>query len=199
MSLELNAHALIVFMEFCRSNGTPEQFLVSCLSSQPNEKIFRQLRSMATTNQTIVNFTAKELTSKLKRVQMKTDIMYRCSDRVNFPSITRYSNNRKVQYSLPSPDEIIDAVIRAKHSAHDALVGIGIEEQNINMDDSIALIADNLPPEFEFIDMQGYEDDDHDQEEDNIFENIEANLNPSFEHEDSEIEENIDEEYGNTI
>lgn len=137
MSLELNAHALLAFMKYCIDNNTPEQFLISCLSSQPCEDLFRQLRSMAPVEQTIVNFNIKELSEKLKRLQMKTNIMYRHSNSINFPAMARHHGPRVPVVSLPTIEEIKNTVKKAMDSARSELLSVGIEGDEVNFQPSI--------------------------------------------------------------
>lgn len=66
--IELNAHNLIKFLMICRETNHPEMFLVHLLSSQDCEAFFRILRSLGTTNYTVINFTMDELLHKIRRV-----------------------------------------------------------------------------------------------------------------------------------
>ena len=77
MCLKINGLVLIAFIKNCRARNVSEQFIINRLSNQSCEKLFRQLRSMASTNQTIINFSIKEMSEKLKRVQMKWQIIYK--------------------------------------------------------------------------------------------------------------------------
>lgn len=151
--LELNAHSLILFLQECRDNNCPEQFIVAVLSSQPNEKIFRQLRSMGTTQQTVINFTAKELTEKLKRIHTKMQIMYKHKDSINFPSVTRLQKHQCEVPVLPSDEMIISTVEKAQDIARETLIEMGIEYKDINMADSIN-IRGSEPLDTEFVNVE---------------------------------------------
>lgn len=75
MSVEINAHALVLLMEKCREKETPELFIPWLYSSQPCEKMFRQTRSMTTTYSTVVNFDTFDLLTRLTKIQAINDIV----------------------------------------------------------------------------------------------------------------------------
>lgn len=102
---------------------------------------------MGTTNQTVVNFSIKELTDKLKRIHMKTCIMYKHKDKISFPSITRCNKSTPSQY-LPSDEEIITAVEKAHCSAREELQRVGLMDPNFT--DAIIYKLDP-PSELEFV------------------------------------------------
>lgn len=66
VGLELNAHALVILMVNYRNNHTPEQFLILNYMSQPAEELFRELRSMTTTEHTQADFTLKDFGEKVR-------------------------------------------------------------------------------------------------------------------------------------
>lgn len=119
---------------------------------------------MGTTQQTVINFTAKELTEKLKRIHAKMRIMHAHKDSIHFPYMARLADKRRIAPSLPSDECIIQAVERAQEAAHEALLNIGIRHEDINLADSINSI-NNIPEEVEFVNveftdfyMDGHED-----------------------------------------
>lgn len=69
LCIEINAHSILVLIEKCRKFGTMEYFTPWLFSSQPTEKIFRQTRSMTTTNSTIVNYDIAEMMDRLARIK----------------------------------------------------------------------------------------------------------------------------------
>lgn len=154
--VEIDSHAIILFIIQCRERNAPEQFLMDHLSSQPCEKIFRQLRSMATTNQTVVNFSAKELTEKLKRIHMKWCIMYKYAGVIEFPSLTSKRKQIQRYFIMPSDLEIQVAVDEAKTSATEMLMGLGIDINIVDMDEAIYLMPHCSIQETEFIDVENY-------------------------------------------
>jgi len=71
--IELNAHGLLLFVEKIRETDI-DQFTPWLCSSQPCEKIFRQMRSMTSTFSTIVNFNLLGILRRLNRLQILNDI-----------------------------------------------------------------------------------------------------------------------------
>jgi hypothetical protein len=65
--IELNAHALLQFLVYCRDSNQVELFNVAQLGSQDCESFFRTLRSMSTTQSTVINMRAIEGFSKIRR------------------------------------------------------------------------------------------------------------------------------------
>lgn len=108
---------------------------------------------MATTNQTVVNFTIKELTEKLKRIQMKLNIMYINCDQINFPSIDKLKN-RTVPSSLPSEKDILNTITKAYAIAREELLAVGIKRPNFKA--SVNLPNKNTP---EFVDVGAIDTD----------------------------------------
>lgn len=162
--IEINAHSLIKFIELCSKRGAPHNFLITALSSQPCEKLFAQLRTMATTNQTVVNFTIKELTEKLKRIQMKLNIMYRNCNKINFPSIEKLKN-RTVPSFLPSENDISNAVREAHIIACRELSSVGIQSPNFD-----ATISQTYRNTLQFVDVGALDSDAEDSGDINILE-----------------------------
>lgn len=127
--IELNAHSIIQYIRRCREIGKPEQFINSAIDSQHCEAFFRQLRSLSTTNQTVVNFSIKQLSERISRIHHKLNIMYHHKDRVEFPAITKMQQ-RSTPRSLPSDEEIIKIVEKAHIIARDLLKDVGITNPN---------------------------------------------------------------------
>lgn len=69
--IEINAHGLLILVEKLRETN---QFTPWLCSSQPCEKIFRQIRSMTSTFSTIVNFNLMGILRRLNRVQILNEI-----------------------------------------------------------------------------------------------------------------------------
>lgn len=158
--LELNAHALILFICICRDNNVPEQCIMGYLSSQPCEELFRELRSMSSTNQTVVNFSIKELTEKLRRVYMKRCIMYKHHDQINFPYINTKRQNQSCLI-LPSNDDIKASVVKCKTNAQKTLLGLGMEPSLIDMSDSVLNHVDFQRTEFVGVDVEDSSDEEY--------------------------------------
>lgn len=131
--------------------------------------MFRQLRSMGTTQQTVINFSAKELTEKLKRIHTKNQIMHKYKNSINFPSLSILQKQPRDIPELPSDAIIIETIEKAQNAAREALIRIGMAEEEIDMTDSIIVRksrsqeAGNDSVEDEDYYME--EDDEHEFEE----------------------------------
>lgn len=188
VGIELNAHSLIAFIEYCKKHDVPIQFIVRLLSSQHCEGLFRSLRSESTTNQTVVNFTAKELTSKLKSTQFKLDVMYRHKENFDFPAMDKM-NKRKIVESLPTFEQIQSAITDAQAVAREELAKVGIP--NANLEPTI-FRTNGVPdttsteqtPEYDLLEADDEDDDDDgedfDKEDAGENESVEA-INPADE------------------
>jgi hypothetical protein len=66
----LNSHSLLSFLINCRDNSKPELFLPSLTGSQSCENTFEALRSMSTTNSTVVNFDVLDVVRRVKRLNL---------------------------------------------------------------------------------------------------------------------------------
>ncbi|XP_058453978.1 uncharacterized protein LOC131431988 [Malaya genurostris] len=137
--LELNAHGLVHFLINCRKNNAHEQFIVQNLSSQPCEALFRELRSMTTTNHTAVNFTMKDVEQRMQRVQMKLLIANRRKNALVFPSIKKQVSRAmaSTSYDLPDDDQIKEAISKAEQIAIELLIFVGFDMVKINFTNSI--------------------------------------------------------------
>lgn len=87
--IEINAHSLIQLTIKLRAINRPDLFLTHLLGSQSCEGTFRQLRSMSTTESTVVNFTILDMINCLKKVQLQSDIVYSAPEEIKFPRIQR--------------------------------------------------------------------------------------------------------------
>ncbi|XP_062714505.1 uncharacterized protein LOC134291151 isoform X2 [Aedes albopictus] len=150
--LEINAHALISYIDLCRRENI--QFLVDHLHSQTCEAAFRDTRSLTSTASTVVNFTIQGFESRLNRIQMKRDIMARQQASLNFPR----SKSESVDESptvLPNEDDISRTVEEAMRAASEILIGLGVEESNLSFEHTIRRKC-QLPGEnstFQYVDV----------------------------------------------
>lgn len=105
--LEINAHNFLKYLVFCRELNKPEMFLPYETNSQPCENFFRNIRSMGSTNYTVINFNMLELLHKIRRA-MKICELQETIDPEIHETLTK-SKRRKMQQkhlfvptSLPS-------------------------------------------------------------------------------------------------
>lgn len=73
--IEINAHGLLLLIEKCRRNNTPEHFLPWLYSSQPCESFFRKARSLTSTYSTIINFDMLDIIQRRHRIQTTYNIV----------------------------------------------------------------------------------------------------------------------------
>lgn len=165
--LELNAHGLVLAARRCRDRGHPEQFLANHFGSQYVEDTFRTLRSMTSMWHTQTNVTIKELSERLRRVQMFHIIEYRNKDTFRFPRRTG-SGSEQCPYALPNDAEIKAAIEGARISASDVLEKLGLPKDMQSFECSIIATGDpNWQDRLvdDDIDGDGDKDDDDDDNE----------------------------------
>lgn len=115
--VEINAHSLINVIEHFRENNLSMFFLPPLFSSQPCESTFRQLRSMSSTYSTVVNTSMLEIMNRIKKIQLQGEITFSKNLKdVNFPRLKK-ELKIKTYDELPSNDEIIDIITKAKFDA----------------------------------------------------------------------------------
>lgn len=124
--IELNAQALIELLIKLRNQ--PSMFITEYFSSQRCEQFFRQMRSLGTANYTKINFTLFELFHMISRIELMNKIIFEHEEIISprikpkpqqTPSSTAASSNE----NLPSNEEILETVIRARNDAIDAAAG----------------------------------------------------------------------------
>lgn len=82
-----HAHALIQLVFKLRAINRSDLFLTHLLGSQSCERTFRQLRSMTSTESTVINFTMLDMINRLKKVQLQSDIVSAAHSEIKFPRI----------------------------------------------------------------------------------------------------------------
>lgn len=120
--LELNAHAMIQIIRFCRDNNKSDLFLPFLFQSQTCESFFRQLRSMTTTQSTVVNFSMLDLLHRIKRVDMQADVILKLDKTYDFPRAQRttaktYEYAQNNHLCLPSDSSIEEIIEKARLKA----------------------------------------------------------------------------------
>lgn len=138
-SIEINGHALLLFLVRCRDEGTPELMLVHLAGSQTCEEIYRTLRTMSTTSYTRINFNVKDALESLRKVELVNEI-------VTTPGKFVYNEMEKKQarhasafvpVELPDDDEI------------KGIVGLGNEKVIINL----SIVGIKCEPGFPIINL----------------------------------------------
>ncbi|XP_062702468.1 uncharacterized protein LOC109424774 isoform X1 [Aedes albopictus] len=156
--LELNAHGLVKFIVRCRQADSPEQFIITHLSSQPCETTFRELRSMTTVNHTAVNFTMKEVEQRMQKVQMKLLIVHRRKADLNFPCLQKQQLKcqKTANQDLPNDDQIRLAIDTAAKNAEHLLTCLGVQNLEIDFRESMTRNS-KTESEFEFVSIESSE------------------------------------------
>lgn len=114
--IEINAHNLILFHNWCRDMQRPELFLLPNAGSQPCESTFRSYRSMTSTFSTIINFDVLDLLRKAKRLNKMTANQFSLTD---FDFNTKKTKHCHVADTLSSDAEINEIVRKAFEAAKD--------------------------------------------------------------------------------
>lgn len=91
--IELNAHAIVAAINFCKQNNCPDLFLPWLFSSQPCEKFFRAARSMTSTFATVVNFSILEFAGRINRIFFQSQVTQVLNEKYVFPRIEKKNEN----------------------------------------------------------------------------------------------------------
>lgn len=103
---EINAHNLIMYNDRCRDKGMPELFLPSLTGSQPNEAMFRLLRSLTTTRSTIVSFGVRDVIERIRRLWFLADHKTTAKEDKTFIYSSARENELFIPTELPSEEEV---------------------------------------------------------------------------------------------
>lgn len=155
--IEINARSLINCMKNLRDRNMPELFLPTIYDSQTCEKTFRLLRSMGTVNFTRINFSLYDILHMFGRVEVQNQIAYfkLSAEQVKFPVSHKREEKTKI-YALPSDDEIICILNKAKEVAIEDARKFGMECNNVDSyqfkSHSIVDLNDDEDDDVDFID-----------------------------------------------
>lgn len=83
--IELNAHSLVLLIDYLRENKQTHLFMPELFSSQPCEAFFRKIRSYTSTYSTVANCTVKEIMDRINKLQLQSDIPTYNSENFIFP------------------------------------------------------------------------------------------------------------------
>lgn len=197
--IEINAQNLIELILRLRNAQLPCMFLTSLFSSQPCEEFFRQMRSIGTVNYTKINFSIYELLHMISRVEMMYKIIYTrkeiVSPRVKFnvesvgelaaavaagsteePTLestatsTQTASVSESVLNLPSDDEIVETLTRAREDALQTVLLFGIELpwQDTYTCDVRRFTVKNMENPFDDSDLDSSSDRDSSSDEDEI-------------------------------
>ncbi|GAB0097926.1 hypothetical protein DMENIID0001_136110 [Sergentomyia squamirostris] len=124
LCIEINGHSLVNLMRHLREYEKPHEFLPHLCSSQVCEGFFRNLRSMSTTNNTVVNFSFLEVTHRIRRIDLMEEIKNKVQPHgYKIPTDSKTFRDDEstkkplICTSLPSDAEINEIVLTAKTDA----------------------------------------------------------------------------------
>lgn len=132
--IEINAKSLIDLIKRFRNENLPELFVPTIFDSQTCEKFFRQLRSMGSMSFTRINFSLYELLHMIGRTEVQNSIAYfKIPEKVIFPLSHKRAQKTKI-HLLPSDEEIIATLEKAKHLAVEDARQFGMHTDNVHIE-----------------------------------------------------------------
>jgi len=130
MCIELNAHALIVFLIAVRDHAkTNDCFLPWLLGSQCCEAMFRTARSMSSIFSTVINFGMLGLLRRLHRLHIQLALQTDSSEEILFPRVAK-RKIQKLTFDILeiTNDKILEAVKRGQDKAKLMIEELGMAE-----------------------------------------------------------------------
>ena len=131
MCIELNAHALIVFLITIRDHvNNSKCFLPWLLGSQSCEATFRAARSMSSIFSTMINFGMLGLLRRLHRLHIQLALQANSDKEIIFPRVIKQQRKaQRLSHSLDfTNDEIDKAIGKAKDKAKLMVEKLGMAE-----------------------------------------------------------------------
>lgn len=132
--IEQNAHSLVLILTFLQRNNLTHLFLPHLLCSQPCESFYRQVRSLTSTNSTVVNFSTKEILNRISRIQILSEISNDKDSGFIFPKPLHSSKDKYVYFDIPNENEIIHTILKSKNFAIQEAITIGLIKKNAKTD-----------------------------------------------------------------
>lgn len=118
--IEINAHSLIRLILRFRDDEmlNPEMFTIWNFSSQTCEQFFRATRSLASTYSTVVNFSMKDIMSRLKRIESINEIKAELSNsnskmNIKFTRDNTHTQTLRTDFQYFTNDKILSIVTRS--------------------------------------------------------------------------------------
>ena len=131
MCIELNAHALIVFLMTIQDHVKDSKcFLPWLLGSQPCEATFRAARSMSSIFSTMINFGMLGLLRRLHRLHIRLAFQANSDEDMVFPRVAKHQRKaQKLSHNLDfTNDDIYKAISKAKDKAKLIVEKLGMAE-----------------------------------------------------------------------
>ena len=140
--IELNAHAIIVFLITLRNNKNDDSYLRWLLGSQCCEKMFRLAKSMTSTFSTMINFGMLGLLRRLHRLHIQSYLQAEsATSGIIYPQLQKHKNksgkNCCIINSLKeiSDTSICETVKTANDKAKITVEKLGMEVLNLVPDE----------------------------------------------------------------
>lgn len=124
--IELNAHSMVKCILYLEKIGKPELFQPYLYESQTCESIFRQFRSMSSTNSTVTNCTVKEANARISKIQFQNEIIQTTSSDFIFPRLKKKCTEANDDCSLPTAEQIYNEIILCEKSAIATAIKLGL-------------------------------------------------------------------------
>lgn len=124
--LELNAHSLIFIIVFLGKSNSKQFFMPKNFSSQPCEEFYRQIRSFTTVYSTMANCTTKEAISRVKKIQLQSDISTSNTGFLFPRNLCSNDSSKENSFEMPTESEIIEIVENCKTSAINDAIDFGL-------------------------------------------------------------------------
>lgn len=137
--IEVNAHSLVSLIIYLKANRLEHLFFPHLMSSQPCESFFREFRSLSSVGSTFTNTSVLGMMQRCERIALMNEISR--IELKNFTFVTDNKRSREIYYKtnvagynktvpLPSIEEIIKEIERAKDNAIEdaAMLGVEIEQ-----------------------------------------------------------------------
>ncbi len=119
--IEINAHMLLGFY----TNPDYSDVDETTINSQPDEELFRALRSMTSTFDTRVNFTMKDIAARVQKLQAILYIKFVLRDKLCLRKNVNYENNNCK--NILTENEVCDILTSAKSKAESDCLQLGID------------------------------------------------------------------------
>lgn len=130
--IELNAHSLLKMLIQLKEINMPHLFMLHQLGSQPCESLFRQARSLTSTYSTVINFSVKEFSERMNKIELQNQISSNIGNVYLFPRLGCKKNNAKV-FELPSFTDIHNTLGEAKNNAMADAIVLGLVQKSRSM------------------------------------------------------------------
>lgn len=142
--IEINGHSLVHLIIQLRERNEPQFLLPLLMSSQPCESTYRQLRSMTTTNSTVINFNMFDMIHRLQKIELQNEIFAAAPDYIKFPRLQSKKEKMVLPTTLPSNENIISLIENAKELAIKDLSDVGIDETHtLNFKCQVSYVSDS--------------------------------------------------------